>query len=553
MGAGSAGTQSPRWRRRGRRLAAVTAAVTALGCLGTAVASAAPTVTLSTPTGTPTTGVTVGGAGYNPYEIVDVYWDTQNVARVATDGTGAFSGAKLKVPTSADPGQHWVVTQGLSSHYAAMKAFTVRTNWTQPGFGASHAGFNGFENVLNTGNVDELGLDWSGDMTLGKDDTSPVVAGGVAYMVGADGYVYAFSTTTHERLWKTALPAGTGGIGLAYANNVLYITAYTSAGNGMLVAMNTTTHKVAWTAGTGYYNIANSPAVAGNVVYTATTDGVLSAFPTVCGGSGKPVCGTPLWTANAGSGLTGTPAIYGDNGPMVYVVAFDGKVRAYPTKCGGASQPACGTLAWWGSTSQGDAGSIIYGGASTDGQNVYVGANNGKVFAFRAKCQPYADGMCYEAWSAQTPGAIYGTPAVANGVVYVPSDGGLLVAYKANCSANGGTCGPVWVGGSRGSYYGPTVANGVVYTLDYNTHNINAFAVGCATGGATCQPLSTVNTQTLWSAPVISDGAIYIGSRDGLDVYDTSAPPAGMAAPKPQLSQLHSDARIAVQPAHAAL
>jgi outer membrane protein assembly factor BamB len=61
----------------------------------------------------------------------------------------------------------------------------------------------------------------------------------------------------------------------------------------------------AWTADTGG-TVAFQPAIAGGVVYTATTDGLLRAFRSK--GCGATVC-PPLWEHDLGATVTGAPAV----------------------------------------------------------------------------------------------------------------------------------------------------------------------------------------------------------------------------------------------------
>jgi hypothetical protein len=68
------------------------------------------------------------------------------------------------------------------------------------------------------------------------------------------------------------------------------------------------------------------------------------------------------------------------------------------------------------------------------------------------------------AWTATTGAAIWSSPAVANGVVYVGSSDGKLYAYAVGCNSGGGTCSPLWTATTgSGVESSPAIANGVVY------------------------------------------------------------------------------------------
>jgi serine/threonine protein kinase len=74
-----------------------------------------------------------------------------------------------------------------------------------------------------------------------------------------------------------------------------------------------------------------------------------------------------------------------------------------------------------------------------------------------------------QAWTAATGDAIFSSPAVANGVVYVGSDDGKLYAFKAE-GCGQASCTPLWTAATgNGIDSSPAVANGVVYvgSTDY--------------------------------------------------------------------------------------
>jgi outer membrane protein assembly factor BamB len=70
-----------------------------------------------------------------------------------------------------------------------------------------------------------------------------------------------------------------------------------------------------------------------------------------------------------------------------------------------------------------DCGSFVYPNPTTDDQNVYTGAGNGKVFAFN-----YTTGALQ--WQYQTSGPVLSSPLMDQGVVYIGSDDGNLYAFQ---------------------------------------------------------------------------------------------------------------------------
>jgi outer membrane protein assembly factor BamB len=165
-------------------------------------------------------------------------------------------------------------------------------------------------------------------------------------------------------------------------------------------------------------------------------------------------------------------------------------------------------VAWRGAT--GD--SIISSPAVADGV-VYVGSNDGKLYAFAVSCGS-GGAICTPIWTGATGGPVRSSPAVADGVVYVDSDDGKIYAFAVSCGSGGATCTPLWSGAAGNTISSPTVVNGVVYI---GGDRLSAFAVGCATGGATCPPIwtSAMINGPFESSPAVADGVVYVGSNNG--------------------------------------
>src|SRR5207244_10136491 len=120
--------------------------------------------------------------------------------------------------------------------------------WPQYGFNPRHTLFNPFEHTLNQSNVGDLSLQWE-------------------FMTG-NGTGIA--------------PLG----GPALADGVLYVPSYAQT---MFMAFDAETGASRWTY-TGVSTFSD-PAVGNRLVYTASLDGNLYAFPTDCLGT----C-TPKWS-----------------------------------------------------------------------------------------------------------------------------------------------------------------------------------------------------------------------------------------------------------------
>jgi PQQ-like domain len=152
------------------------------------------------------------------------------------------------------------------------------------------------------------------------------------------------------------------------------------------------------------------------------------------------------------------------------------------------------------------------------GATLYVGTDAGTVYAIDA-----ATGAVQ--WTAAVGSAVTGSPALADGSLFVPTASGDLVVLAADgCGAS--SCDPVW-SGSAGSAIGrqPAVAGGVVFTAS-DDGTLHGFDAGGCGGGATCTDLwSTSTGARISGGPIVSSGQLYVtvngenGSQGGLLAY----------------------------------
>ncbi len=175
--------------------------------------------------------------------------------------------------------------------------------------------------------------------TFGDGLTPPVLSGDGSVLVVADaGRVVALDPTTGARLWTGDLPnTDAPGARPSIDDDHVFVTS-----GGTLSAFardgcsgfDTCTPR--WTADTGGA-VATQPAVAGGVVYTATTSGQLRAFPASgCGGAS---C-TPRWQHDLGVEITGAPTV--SNGRL-FVGTVDGRLISFrPSGAGIVRGPMSG-------------------------------------------------------------------------------------------------------------------------------------------------------------------------------------------------------------------
>src|SRR5207244_5154520 len=98
-----------------------------------------------------------------------------------------------RIPTGAVPGTHWISAIGRASNAAGQASFSVRSDWGQAGFDATHDAWDLTENLISASNVSSLAGSWTGGTgSQSPLDSSPTVVGGVLYAGSYDGKLYAF-------------------------------------------------------------------------------------------------------------------------------------------------------------------------------------------------------------------------------------------------------------------------------------------------------------------------------------------------------------------------
>jgi len=125
----------------------------ALALAGSAVAFAAPMLTLDPKSGPPTSYTVVAGTGFTGGETVDIYFDTTEVATATVRSTGEFSGVDVPISSAAIPGVHTVTAVGSQTKLAAQESFLVRADWKEFSRGPERRGYNPTENVLSVATV----------------------------------------------------------------------------------------------------------------------------------------------------------------------------------------------------------------------------------------------------------------------------------------------------------------------------------------------------------------------------------------------------------------
>jgi len=180
------------------------------------------------------------------------------------------------------------------------------------------------------------------------------------------------------------------------------------------------------------------------------------------------------------------------------------------------------TVIWQSAYLLYDGSPVLANGLVYDTSNV-----DGALDAFAAAgCgQP----TCNPVWTYTPTGGFYGTPAVANGSIYL--GGSQLTVLNATTGALEWTAAIT----SKETIQTTIVDNGVVYFVANSTYNggtLYAFnAAGC--GQVTCSPLWTAHNASGWGySPAAAYGSVYIGGKDNtLSVFAEAGCGAATCSP----------------------
>lgn len=261
------------------------------------------------------------------------------------------------------------------------------------------------------------------------------------------------------------------------------------------------------------------PLVTGGRVIVASSDAVF-AFEVGCGMGGARC--EPVWLAHPGGARAepGSAIMASTTGDDAVYVASPEVIAAYPVDCEDEcaplwSQPAPQIAQWlavWDET-------LVVGSMETGRDPEVAGGNH--VWALRADC-PSTDG-CDVLWSMKTHGI---TPvSVAGDVLYVIDTTGDLVAYEQPCDASG--CREVWRArkplDQQIAAEPALVANGVVYISSWNGY-VLAYPVDCERN---CKAIwQTSQAGYGYTYVTVGAGKVFAGS-DGIYAFGVPAADLG--------------------------
>ena len=232
----------------------------------------------------------------------------------------------------------------------------------------------------------------------------PVMADGVVYAGGLDGALYAIEAGSGAQRWRLE----SGAIGSVAAPIVADGVVFAGAQDGLLLAVDAASGEERWRVELGPGSVANLPlpVVAEGVVYAGGGEGILLAVDAASG--------QERWRLAVGGEAIGAPSV---SGGLVFVTAA--------ADIGGGSADLVavdatnGTERW--RVAVGD--QPLYSAPATDGELVYIPGQGEDDMAALLALEA-ASGA--ERWRYDTGGFVIGTPATAEGRVFVATNHALI-------------------------------------------------------------------------------------------------------------------------------
>lgn len=335
--------------------------------------------------------------------------------------------------------------------------------------------------------------------------SSAAVASGTAYFGSYDGNFYAVDTASGKLKWKFQTD-GEHRFPGKHLHGVLpvaetmpdpfdvYLSSplvanglvYFGSGDGNVYALDATSGTLKWTFPTG--NVVHaSPALADGTLFIGSWDTNLYAIDAA---SGK-----EKWRFKTGDdhdmhnqeGFQASPMVHDG---VVYVGCRDSNFYAIDAKTGQKK---------WVFNNK---GSWVVGSAAALGGKVYAGtSDSGRVYAFDAQSGTSVELMSSKTWP------MFSSPAIAGRTLYIGSNEGKLFAIDLKTQEL------AWTFATEGSQ-----KNGAAYTKADGTPNYEAAFPGDFYDDMVSGVQTLMSVGAILSSPVIVDDVVYFGSTDG-NVY----------------------------------
>lgn len=384
--------------------------------------------------------------------------------------------------------------------------------WLQPGNDAERSGFAPLESNITTANVDQLHFDWSKQFAAPA--AAPAVAIDALYVNAGSspnaGTLYRLAPTDGATQWSKEL----------FAAGTPFYTPQQP----------TVTGDVVYVAETGFSILPSSimrfNAVAGTPLpliaaggHDLTQRGSLLVSTLATGNSSMIAVSKVFVTDTQGSGSWNTIITVGSLGSVPtptsaaattsrFFIGNGAEILAYPltkpASCPLVSNVEVCPADWKHATPT----KVDFHPVLTTDQQTVIAPTQDSILALAT-----ADGA--ERWTGILASKPSAAPAIANGLVYVPTSSGKLAVFNAN-GCGSPTCSPLWTADAGSLITQPpsVTSGGLVYTGS-DDGTVHAFpAAGC--GAATCTSLWSVATGSkITGGPVNALGRIFVATADG--------------------------------------
>jgi PQQ-like domain len=384
--------------------------------------------------------------------------------------------------------------------------------WPSSGGGPNRAAYNSLETVVTTASIGTMAESWTVQFGPGA-VSDPVRLAGAVQVIATDPEhgshsVYAVTqsgTTSWELDGRAGGPEHHYDGELVLAGNQIGVSSYDST----LAAEQQWTHQ--WVDVDTHAPV--GPSWSGELV--ARRGDVAMALNTNDATRPQPFTlwmhqldSLASWGGYVGSEILATfgDRLYQSGFGMTNVSfppTFGNGVRAYPTFDQGTNCVLEFMCPTWAVPVDGTSATPVVVGP---GETTYTVTDVGTVYALGAEGETR--------WTGTVAAPVSHPPALARGLVYVPTDDGRIVVFAADgCGAP--TCAPLWTSdvGSTVSNQ-PAVAADVVFVATQGG-GLYAFAAdGC--GASNCTDLWSAQLGSeITGAPAVSGGQLYVGTADG--------------------------------------
>jgi len=414
-----------------------------------------------------------GRTSYDPDGAVTNYeWEFDG------DGTTDATGETANY-TFDEPGRYDVtltVTDNEGNTSSTTKTVEVYAQyWPSYGYVSVNSGYQ----AVTSGPLTNVGQAWGVDLdTVDVRLSSAAVRNDSLYVGLENGTVLAVNRTDGSVDWRFRNPDGA----IRSSPTVYNDTVYVGSLDGNVYAIDADAGTEIWNETTNTSvggEVYSSPAVTDGTVYVGSDNDTLHAFDAVDG--------TERWVFDAPTDdVDSSPAV---RDGTVYVGSGDGSVYAVDADSGDEE---------W-ATDLG--GQILFSGPAVTNDTAYVGVFGVETVA----ALNTSDGSVR--WNVSVDGGVRGSPAVADGRVFVGDDEGVVHALDAE---DGST---EWTDDLGGSIWSSVaVADGAAYVSTGTPGGGNVTAYDAETGDEYWAFSLGADTS---SSPVVVGDEVYVGRFGG--------------------------------------